>query len=40
MIHIPNDVLRRAIVMPKDMDTSDGKYPTPRDLLPRNPKND
>ena len=40
MIHIPNDVLRRAIVMPKDIDSSEHLYPTPRDSLPRNPKND
>jgi len=40
MIHIPNDVLRRAIVMPKDIDTSDGKYPTPLDLLYKNPATD
>lgn len=37
MIHVPNDVLRRAIILPKDVDTSNGKYPTPKDLLPRNP---
>ena len=40
MIHVPNDVLRRAIVMPKDIDTTESKYPTPRDLLPKNPKTD
>ena len=37
MVHIPNDVLRRAIILPKDMDTSNGRYASPKDLLPRNP---
>lgn len=40
MIHVPQDVLRRAIVLPKDIDTSNGKYATPKDLLPRNPQTD
>ena len=40
MIHIPNDVLRRAIILPKDKDTTGNKYPTPADLLPRNPDTD
>ena len=40
MIHVPNDVLRRAIILPKDIDTSDGRYASPRDLLPKNPDND
>lgn len=35
MVHIPTDVLRRAIILPKDMDTSNGKYATPGDLLPK-----
>mmetsp|Transcript_31983 Transcript_31983/g.42369 ORF Transcript_31983/g.42369 Transcript_31983/m.42369 type:complete len:94 (+) Transcript_31983:2480-2761(+) len=37
MIHVPNDVLRRAIILPKDIDTSDGRYASPKDLLPKNP---
>ena len=36
MIHVPNDVLRRAIILPKDVDTSEGKYASPKDLLPKN----
>ncbi len=40
MIHVPNDVLRRAIILPKDMDTTGGRYPTPKDLLPKNPATD
>jgi len=40
MIHVPNDVLRRAIILPKDMDTTGGRYATPKDLLPKNPAND
>ena len=40
MIHVPQDVLRRAIILPKDMDTTNGKYATPADLLPKNPEND
>ena len=40
MIHVPNDVLRRAIILPKDMDTTGGKYATPADLLPKNPDSD
>ena len=40
MIHVPNEVLRRAIILPKDMDTSNGRYATPKDLLPKNPATD
>jgi hypothetical protein len=40
MIHVPNDVLRRAIILPKDIDTTGGKYATPKDLLPKNPATD
>ena len=40
MIHVPNDVLRRAIILPKDMDGSTGRYASPRDLLPKNPNYD
>ena len=40
MIHIPNDVLRRAIILPKDIDGSNGRYATPKDLLPKNPATD
>ena len=40
MIHVPNDVLRRAIILPKDIDTSDGRYASPKDLLPKNPQLD
>ena len=40
MIHVPNDVLRRAIILPKDIDTSNGRYASPRDLLPKNPATD
>ena len=39
-INLPNEVLRRAIILPKDMDTTAGKYATPNDTLPRNPFND
>ena len=37
MIHIPNDVLRRAIILPRDIDGSNGKYASPKELLPKNP---
>ena len=40
MVHVPNDVLRRAIILPKDMDTSNGRYASPKDLLPKNPQLD
>ena len=40
MIHVPQDVLRRAIILPKDIDTTGGKYATPMDLLPKNPASD
>ncbi len=40
MIHVPNDVLRRAIILPKDLDTTNNKYPTPKDFLPKNPATD
>ena len=40
MIHVPNDVLRRAIILPKDLDTSNNKYPSPKDTLPKNPLTD
>ena len=36
MINIPNHVLRRAIILPKDMDTTAGNYPKPGDTLPIN----
>ena len=36
-INLPNQVLRRAIILPKDMDTTAGRYATPNDTLPRNP---
>ena len=39
-INLPNQVLRRAIILPKDMDTTAGKYSTPQDTLPRNPFDD
>ena len=40
MIHVPNDVLRRAIILPKDIDNSEGRYASPRDTLPKNPEYD
>ena len=40
MIHVPNEVLRRAIILPKDIDGSNGKYASPRELLPKNPDSD
>ena len=40
MIHVPNDVLRRAIILPKDSEVSTIKYATPKDLLPKNPETD
>ena len=40
MIHVPNEVLRRAIILPKDMDTNNVKYATPKDFLPKNPATD
>ena len=40
MIHVPNEVLRRAIILPKDIDGSNGRYASPRDLLPKNPAYD
>lgn len=40
LIHIPNDVLKRAIVLPKDIDGSIGRYASPGDLLPKNPETD
>lgn len=40
MIHVPNDVLKRAIVLPKDIDTTGGRYAKPSDLLPKNPAKD
>lgn len=39
-IHVANDVLRRAIVLPKDLDTANTRYATPFDLLPKNPNKD
>ena len=39
-IHVPNDVLRRAIILPKDVDTTAGVYMTPLNYLPKNPLND
>lgn len=36
-INLPNQVLRRAIILPKDMDTTAGRYATPNDTLPKNP---
>ena len=39
-INLPNEVLRRAIILPKDMDTTAGKYATPKDTLPRDPFSD
>ena len=40
LIHVPNDVLRRAIILPKDIDNSEGWYASPKDTLPKNPEND
>ena len=40
MINVPNEVLRRAIIMPKDVDNTNGRYASPRDLLPKNPATD
>lgn len=40
LIHVPNDVLRRAIILPKDIDNSEGRYASPKDTLPKNPEND
>ena len=37
---MPNNVLRRAIILPKDLDTSNGRYASPKDLLPKNPATD
>ena len=34
-IHVSQDALRRAIVLPKDIDTSNGNYASPKDLLPK-----
>ena len=39
-INLPNQVLRRAIILPKDMDTTAGRYATPADTLPKNPFTD
>lgn len=36
-INLPNQVLRRAIILPKDMDTTAGQYATPYETLPKNP---
>ena len=39
-INLANQVLRRAIILPKDMDTTAGRYASPADTLPKNPYND
>ena len=39
-INLSNQVLRRAIILPKDMDTTAGRYASPADTLPKNPDND
>ena len=39
-INVPNDVLRRAIILPKDQDTSGMRYPEEGEFLPKNPATD